>query len=188
VNNKIGSKPLGVLGLLVGVVVLGVAGAGGVAYWNAASTERALKQAAAIESGVGSSLTAITHLKVWGAGERQDNSRFCKCAVVARPERLLYETRAPLEIAEFVSRIQVKPHLSVNTDVDTCGQVTLDFIQGDRISFSLHLLGTNVRAWGLPFAKFPITPSSSAAIEDWLKQRGIRDKVQADLLKYGVGP
>ena len=187
-NNKIGTKPLGVLGILVAVVLLGVAAAGGVAYWNAATTERALKQAAAIESGVGSSLTAITQLKVWGAGERQDNTRFCKCAQVARPERLLYETRAPLEIAEFVSRIQVKSHLSVDTDIDTCGQVTLDFFQGDRISFSLHLKGTQVRPWGLPIGRFPLTQASSAAIEDWLKQRGVWDKVQADLLKYGVGP
>lgn len=158
----------------------------GLWFWNGAVLERKIRQATALQGRLASQTTGVTGLRIWGAGERQTKDHFCQFARVPRPELILYETKNLDEISEFASRIKVRPHLSLDPEYATCGPITIDFLRGDNIVLSLHLIGTHLRTWGASLGSVPITDDSHAQIEAWMKNRGIRERLEQEILRVGV--
>ena len=172
---------------IVSCVVSGLCVVPSIMYWNAYALERAIRHSTALQPSFSTQLTGVTCLRVWGAGERQARDSFCHCARVPRPERILYETKTPAEIADFASSIRVRPFFTLPPDYYTCSTITVDFLRGDEIAVSFHLLGTTLRSWGESSGRVPITKESYDLIEGWLKQRGIRERLENELLKSGIG-
>jgi hypothetical protein len=153
-----------------------------VGIWQAWTTRRSLDaalHASATQSTLDQTLTGITGLKVWGAGSRTGDEAFCGCAVVPRPERVYFETSNLAEIRDFIALIRPRPYLTLEPQAAACGQVTIDFLRGDRRVFWLHFKGQDL--WSSR-GVIPITSGSGDAIQEWLKQRSVREKINAALM------
>jgi hypothetical protein len=140
----------------------------GIGFWHSSQTESRLRT---LRKG------DLTGLRVWGAGMRAGEG-FCGCAIVPKPERVYYETKDPQEIRDFVDLLQPRSYLDLQL-VEICGQVTIDFLKGDERVFWIHLAGRDLRSTkGI----LPVTSGSQDAIEEWLKQRSVREKIDAALM------
>ncbi|HLY10259.1 MAG TPA: hypothetical protein VKW04_13210 [Planctomycetota bacterium] len=173
------SPPRRLQRLLWILATLLVAVPAGIGVWNALATERRISAALNARTTQGTldgAVSGVTRLRVWGAGMRTGGDHFCGCALVPRPERVYYETADLSEIREFLSRIRPRPYLTLDPQVATCGQITIDLLRGEQRLLSIHLLGVDLRSTkGL----LPVTQGSVDAIEDWLSQRSIREKIRS---------
>jgi hypothetical protein len=154
----------------------------GVAIWNAHATQRRIDEglhASRTQGALDQSLTGVTGLRVWGAGMRIGGDNFCGCAIVPKPERVYYETTDPAVIRDLVARLRPRPDLDLGPIVGICGQVTIDFLRGGERVFWIHVHGTNLRS---SKGFLPVTSGSLEDIEEWLKQRSVREKINAALI------
>ncbi len=141
----------------------------GISFWNASVTAGHLR---AIRS------DDVTRIRVWGAGMRTSEENFCHCAMVARPERVYYETSDPALIRDLVSRIRPRAYLDLGPITANCGKVTIDFMKGDQRVFWIHLHGENLRS---SKGFLPITSGSQNELEEWLNGKSIRQRIAGDL-------
>jgi hypothetical protein len=151
----------------------------GAAIWNAFATQRRIDEtlhASRTQATLDQSLKGVTGLRVWGAGARTGGDSFCSCAIVPRPERIYFETSTPAEIRDFIALIRPRPYLTLEPRPGSCGPVTIDFLRGDQIIFWLHLHGLDLSS---SRGIIPITSGSHDAIEEWLKQRSVRERIIA---------
>lgn len=130
--------------------------------------------AAKTQSTLDGSLKDVTCLRVWGAGMRTGGDSFCPCSIVPKPERVFFETRDSAEIEGFIALLHPRPYLTLDPPVSTCGQVTIDFLHGEKRLLSIHLKG-----WDLVSTQgvLPITSGSYNEIEEWLKKRSVRERI-----------
>jgi hypothetical protein len=150
------------------------------AVWHAVENRRRLNealQASMTQGSVHQSLSGITSLRVWGAGIRTVDEKFCGCAIVPKPERIYYETKDQTEIRDFIGLLRVRPYWTLEPPVSTCGQITIDFLRDGKRVFWLHLRGQDLPS---RIGPIPVTSGTVDDIEAWLKQRSVRERMQAD--------
>jgi hypothetical protein len=150
-----------------------------IGLWNGVTTQRridAALHASNTQATLDHSLKGVTGLRVWGAGARGNGDAFCSCAIVPRPERVYYETVDLAEIQGFIAIIRPRPYLTLVPPAASCGQVTIDFLRGEQRLLSIHLKGPDLSSTK---GVLPITSGSYAEIEEWLKQRSVRERILA---------
>lgn len=166
--------------LLAILIFLVVATPCSIVLWNAVTTRRwidAALHASNTQATLDHSLKGVTGLRVWGAGARYTTGDgFCSCAIVPRPERVYYETVDPAEIQGFIAIIRPRPYLTLVPPAASCGQVTIDFLRGEQRLLSIHLKGPDLSSTK---GVLPITSGSYAEIEEWMKQRSVREQILA---------
>lgn len=143
---------------------------GGVASWKAWKLDQRLSR----------SVERATKVRVWAAGIRTNpDGRFCACAVVPKPERMLDESSNEADIRALVSAVRARPHFQEDPLYETCATVTIDFLRDDQLILSLHLMGATVRSTCLSWWQIPVSTGSREDIEAWLSARGLRAKADA---------
>jgi hypothetical protein len=148
-----------------------------IAFGNAAANNRKVERA----------VHGSTRIRVWAAGIRTNpDGKFCGCAIVARPERMLYETTDPGEIRSLVASFRAAPHLSKPLMVSTCGILTIDFLDGERLLASFHITGDLLRSTYRSWWSMELGWEGSARLEEWLKTRGLREKLEASRKDFGA--
>ena len=165
--------------LLIVVAILGLLGAG-YGYFNAWTFNRKLER----------SVEKATRLRIWAAGIRTNpDGKFCPCALVPKPERVLYETTDPKEIEALVSSIRARPCFGEpSVLVEACSNVTMDFLHDERLLLSLHPQGDIVRSCFVSWWNMPVSGGSREDIEAWLHQRGLRARLDAAMREGTASP
>ena len=128
-------------------------------------------------------LQGITKVRVWAAGQRRSLDTFCPpCS--ARAPAVVFETSNAGDLGALQTALSFDGDWSLSQErLLMCGPVTLDFLSGEEVVLSLNLHGRRVSSTWRSVWDTSLSSSGHRAVDEWLNQRGLWEKVNSIKMK-----